>query len=104
MGSSQCCLILEIMNYDEFLTDANNQKRPMLMARIFNTTVLQGDDFITLYDGEYQNLLVSFYVKQLYINEELIFKIDANKYDNLNYFLSLFFFFFNFLIAKFYRI
>jgi hypothetical protein len=60
MGSTQCCLILEIDNYDRLLTEGN-QKRPMLMARIFNTSVLQGDDFITFYDGDYQNLLVNDY-------------------------------------------
>jgi hypothetical protein len=51
MGSNYCCFqfrLPEIENEDDLVSNGN----PLLMGRILNTTVLGGNDYITIFQGE----------------------------------------------------
>lgn len=61
MGSNMCCISLEMKNENELMQMG---QKPKFMAHISNTTELEGDDFITFYEGHAENLklVVSFYL------------------------------------------
>ncbi len=49
MGSNMCCLTFEIENEDIF---NENGLYPAFMTHVLNTTLLEGDDFITIFEGD----------------------------------------------------
>ena len=58
-GVSDCCFLFDFFNDDTFFNlDAEHQ--PLFMAKILNSTVLEGDDHITFYEGEFGRMVVSF--------------------------------------------
>lgn len=55
MGSNYCCITFNILKLSEYENEGK------FMARILNSTVLEGDDYITFFD-EHFNVIVRFIV------------------------------------------
>jgi len=55
MGSNMCCISLDLKNEHELLEMG---QKPKFLGRISNTTQLEGDDFITFYDGHADNMIL----------------------------------------------
>jgi hypothetical protein len=53
MGSNMCCITLETKNENDLVL---MDQKPKFMAHISNTTELEGDDFITFFEGHAENL------------------------------------------------
>ena len=49
MGANYCCITFEISNEELF---NENGDYPSFLAHLANTTVLEGDDFISVFEGD----------------------------------------------------
>ena len=58
MGSDSCCIAFDINNDDneELVFDKSQY---FYMAQVLNTSILEGTDMITFYDGSFTNLVVN---------------------------------------------
>ena len=55
MGSNYCCFQFKLP--EEF--ESQTENGPLFIGQILNTTILGGDDFITFYEGDSFNTIVS---------------------------------------------
>lgn len=63
MGSNMCCIKFKLLD-EEFFYENNHN--PEFMVRILNSTVLEGDDFITFFDGDTFDVVVVIFLLQLF--------------------------------------
>ena len=85
-GFPSCCFVFDYLNDDQFFDlDRNNQ--PLFMAKIMNTTVLEGNDHITFYEGNFgqirvNNIFVLVFIRNNFCNYKNFFKFCVRFFQN----------------------